>query len=137
MTGELILQGNVMWSYDHEVQDYTAVQKVVSGLSGIGGPLHNHDGLITLTDQAIVIQSPEDEDLLIPLSSLTQLYHGFDDVYTRYSVKNAGMFWQPLRVKFVQDNSGPVTLYLIIDYLFFYSQNHKWYDQITSMLQQY
>ena len=133
MAGELILQGNVMWSYDHEVQAFTVVQKVMSGLSGIGGPLHNHRGLIALTDQEIIIESDEDKNLLIPLSALTQLYHGFDDVYTRYSVKNAGMFWQPLRVSFVKDNQT-VTLYLIIDYLLFYSQNQNWYDHITSML---
>ena len=135
MAYDLILQGKVMWSFDHEVQEFTSAQKVMTGLTGIGGPLHNHNGLIALTDQELIIESNDDENLLIPLSSITQIYHGFDDVYTQHSVKNAGLFWQPLRLNFVGDNYQRVTIYLIIDYVLFYSHNQNWYVQLTAMLQ--
>lgn len=62
MAEEVVLQGKVMWSYDHEMMEFTSAQKLMTGLSGIGGPLHNHQGYITLTDEQILIEGPAGDD---------------------------------------------------------------------------
>ena len=136
MAVEFILQGKVIWSYDYEMTGFTPAQKLMTGLSGIGGPLHNHKGYIALTDEQILIEGNDnDENLIIPLTSINELYLGYDDIYTSYSVKNAGLFWQPLRLEYFGSNSQTNKIYLIIDYMGFYSHNQKWYDSLVSMLQ--
>lgn len=137
MQPEFIMQGNVMWSFDHEMAQVATGYKMMSGLSGIGGPLHNHRGLIALNNSELIIEGNSDDEndfLTIPLVTITQLYHGYDEVYEAYSVKNAGLFWQPLRIAF-HDMSGNIqTIYLIIDYFGIVTQNKKWYYALTELL---
>ena len=136
MPEEFVLQGKVMWSYDHEMAEFTSAQKVMTGLSGIGGPLHNHNGYITLTSEQVLIEGQErDDDLIIPLTAINQLYLGYDDVFTAYSVKNAGLFWQPLRLEYFGRNRQTNKVYLIIDHMVLYNHNKKWYETLISMLQ--
>lgn len=135
MPENFLLQGNVMWSYEEEIASLNSTDKMVSGLTGIGGPLHHHNGHIALTDEVLIIQDAnEDGGLTIPLSNITQLYLGFDDVYTNYSVKNFGLFWQPLRLEFTSTNYQPEKVYLVIDYALLYTKNQKWYNALTSIL---
>jgi hypothetical protein len=136
MADELILQGSVMWSFDYEVMEYTPGQKLISGLSGFGGPLHNHQGNIGLTDESIIIEADnDDEDLVISLSSINQVYLGYDDIYTAESVKNAGLFWKPLRLEYYSAAYQLQKIYLIIDYMGLYSHDKKWYETLVSMLE--
>lgn len=136
MSGEFILQGKVMWSFDHEIGAFSTTQKMLTGLSGIGGPLHAHNGNIALTSEQIIIEGLEnDEDLTIYLTAINELYLGFDDVYTVYSVKNAGLFWQPLRLEYFSNSYQTKTIYLIIEYNGLYAHNKKWYECLISMLQ--
>jgi hypothetical protein len=137
MAEEFVLQGKVMWSYDHEMIEFTSTQKLITGLSGIGGPLHNHQGYITLTDEQILIEGQEegDKDLNIPLGSINELYLGYDDVFTAGSVKNGGLFWSPLRIEYISNNYQTQKIYLIIDYMGLYSHNKRWYEALTTMLQ--
>ncbi|RFZ95623.1 hypothetical protein D0C36_08930 [Mucilaginibacter conchicola] len=135
MAQNFLLTGELMWSYEEEVAAITAAEKTMRGLTGLTGPMHHHSGTIALTEEYVLIESNADEDdLIIPLSSITQLYLGFDDVYTNYSVKNFGLFWQPLRLEFTNSHHQPEKVYLIIDYMMLYTQNKKWYDALTSIL---
>lgn len=136
MPEELILQGKAMWSYEYEMMDFTTAQKLMTGLSGIGAPLHNHKGNITLTSDHILIEGQVgDEDLIIPLTAINELYLGYDDIYTHYSVKNAGLFWQPLRLEYFSNSRQTNKIHLIIDHVVLYNHNKKWYEALISMLQ--
>jgi hypothetical protein len=136
MADGVVLQGKVMWSYDCEMVEFTSAQKLIAGLSGIGGPLHNHQGYITLTGEQILIEGQGgDGHLTIPLASINELYLGYDDVFTAGSVKNGGLFWQPLRLEYFSGNYQTNKVYLIIDYNGFYSHNKRWYETLISMLQ--
>lgn len=137
MQPKFIMQGNVMWSFDYEMVQVATGYKMMSGLSGIGGPIHHHRGLIALSNSELIIEGNIDNKndfLSIPLVAITQLYHGYDEVYEAYSVKNAGLFWQPLRISF-HDISGKIqTIYLIINYFGIVTQNKKWYYSLTELL---
>lgn len=132
-----IMQGRVMWSFDYEMAQMTTGYKMMSGLSGIGGPPHHHQGLIALNNSELIIEGEsdnEDDFLTLPLAAISQLYHGYDEVYEAYSVKNAGLFWQPLRITFNSGANETQTLYLIIDYFGLITQNKKWYYALTELL---
>lgn len=137
MQPEFIMQGNAMWSFDHEMAQVAAGYKMMSGLSGIGGPIHHHRGLIALNNSELIIEGDSDDEndfLSISLVAITQMYHGYDEVYEAYSVKNAGLFWQPLRITFYNKPNEIQTIYLIIDYFGMTTQNKKWYYALTELL---
>ncbi|MBL4679045.1 MAG: hypothetical protein JKY70_23060 [Mucilaginibacter sp.] len=135
MPENFLLTGKLMWSYQEEIASVTSAAKAMRGLTSIVGPLYHHSGTIALTHEHIWIEDrSDDDDLIIPLSFVTQLYLGFDSVYTNYSVKNFGLFWQPLRLEFTNANYQSETVYLIIDYHLLNTQNKKWYNALTSIL---
>jgi hypothetical protein len=74
---EVVLQGNVLWSYAHQIKERNTLNDLAYQFSGIR-PYHDNSGVITLTEAALIISGSE--NLQIPLSNISQLYLGFDDV---------------------------------------------------------
>lgn len=124
----IILTGRVLWSYDYELPEQTSLREIASHFSGIG-PFHAHQGEITLMTDRITLR--DESELHISLTDLEQLYMGFDENFPRSSVKNFGLFWQPLRLTL---HSGQ-QLYLIIDYNVLGSKNQLWFDTIKIILE--
>ncbi len=122
-----ILSANVLWSFDQEVIERNSVNDIGFHFTG-ALPFHRHGGEILLTENAINITG--EDQLQVLLGELTELYHGFDDIYTPSLSKNFGMFWKPLRLTL---NSGTL-LYLIIDYNMLGTKNKVWFDTLTNML---
>ena len=106
----ILMSGHVLWSYEDEVAQ-SGLREEISALFSLIKPLHHHEGEIALTDTNLII------NLNIPLGKLNQLYLGFDEVFKPTYVKNAGMFWQPLRLRY-NENDHLITVYLIIDHSF-------------------
>lgn len=126
-----ILQiGKVLWSYDHEIAGCTLVNETGT-LFSVTPPLHHREGEIILTTSTLTIDGYN--YLNIPLDQLDQIYLGFDDVYKRSLVKNNGIFWQPLRIRYkVAD--GYNTVYLVIDHSFWGTKNQLWFDTLKQLL---
>jgi len=106
------LKSNVIWSYDYELSSKDAISQIASMFSGVL-PVHDHEGEIILTDETLNIFG--DEDLVIRLSDIEQLYLGFDDAYPKHYIRNFGLFCQPLRIT---SNNGvrKTTIYLVLGY---------------------
>lgn len=122
-----VLTGKVYWSYDYEVRQKSPLDSIGVHFSAIP-PFHKHEGLITLTNDRIILSG--DEELKIPLANLESLYLGFDDTFTPSLVKNFGLFWQPLRLSL---QTGEV-IYVIIDHSMFGSKNQYWFDFLKTIL---
>lgn len=131
MAEQYILAGKALWCFEHELQQANLADEFRVMLS-FTLPLHYHEGQITLSEAAIIING--DVDLAIPLSSLEQLCLGFDDVYKRMYVKNGGLFWQPLKVSYTH-HAQTQSIYLIIDYNWFTVKNQLWYNTLTAMFE--
>lgn len=124
----VILEGNAYWGFDHELTTSPGWLKNFRGMFSLTSPLHSHNGLIRLTTTHLEFVG--DELLVIYLQSINEIYMGFDENYPASSVKNFGIFWQPLRLTF-DDNR---IIYLIIDYNGFTTSNQLWYDTFKSIL---
>lgn len=127
---ETYLKGNVLWSYDYELQQAGLTQEVAA-LFSFMSPVHHHAGQISLTNREILIEG--DISKTIPLSIVDQLYLGFDEVFKRSMVKNAGMLWQPLRLC-LSDRVGDETIYLIIDHGPLGAKNAAWFNILKELL---
>ncbi|MGN7784635.1 hypothetical protein ACTJIJ_08915 [Niabella sp. 22666] len=127
---QIILEGSALWSYDYEIVE-TGDRYI--GFSLIGGIPHHHKGDIVLADGGIITITG-DENIKIPLSSIREIYLGFDEVYKNIYVKNFGIFWQPLRIQYYITTNRLGTIYLVVDYGGMFNKNNKWYETITNIL---
>jgi len=135
METDFILQGKVLWSYADEYAQISESVKFTASLISLGSPLHNHAGYIALTENQLIIEGlNNDPDLTISLSTINEIYLGFDEVFTPASVKNLGALWQPLRINFYTGHSLE-TVYLIIDHNGLFTHNKTWYETLISILQ--
>lgn len=133
MLGHILLEGNLLWAYDYELEDKNPESKF-AGLFSFMKPLHNHEGLIVLSDNQISINS--DEQVSIALDSIDQLFLGFDELYPASSVRNWGAFWQPLRIEYSNTFIQTRKIYLVIGYNGIFAQNKIWYDTLKELLSQ-
>jgi hypothetical protein len=117
---KLLYQGTVYWSFVHEIEDMGIGERFFVRHVSFSAPLSKHQGVFYLSDRSIILES-EDQKVTIPLSKITQLYLGFDEVFSGSSVKNFGMFWQPLRIVYNDDE----VIYLIIDYKYGFAANKQ------------
>jgi hypothetical protein len=127
---EILLTGNVIWSYDFEISQRPPSRDLFIHVSGML-PLHSHQGEIILTAGGLSIVG--DVNLHINKNEFEQLYLGFDEVFTRIMVKNFGLFWQPLRIVF-NKNYHRKTIYLVIDYKMFSAKNKLWFSALQQVL---
>ncbi|WP_158799921.1 hypothetical protein [Pedobacter sp. L105] len=125
---ELIYQGNVYWAHAEEIEAMGISEKYIGRQFSFAPPLSRHKGQIYLFSNYILLEA--DEEVVIPLKDITQLYIGFDDVFTAASVKTFGMLWRPLRIIYGEN----LAVYLIIDYNYFTSNNSNFFTLVQDML---
>jgi len=136
MAEKFILQGNVKWSYDHELAGISRSKKILAGLVTSTPVLLRHNGYIALTTAELIIEGIEgDEDLIIPLDNVKQVYLGFDELFPVTAEKSLGMLWQPLRIEYYLSATETQYLYLIIDYNGIYTHDKEWFNTLISLLQ--
>ncbi|SDE90526.1 hypothetical protein SAMN05216464_110255 [Mucilaginibacter pineti] len=129
-TMQILQIGKAMWSYDYEIAALTLVDEA-GALFSLTPPPHHREGEILLTNASLVIDGYN--YLNIPLNSLEQVYLGFDEIYKRSLVKNNGMFWQPLRLRYKVGNDTHI-VYIIVDHTFWGTKNQQWFNTLKQML---
>ncbi|WP_316848205.1 hypothetical protein [Pedobacter psychrodurus] len=129
-----MLEGNVLWSYDHELTNEKSSSwiKKIAGLFSFLKPIHNHEGSILLASNGLFITG--DEQLELPLSNIEEVYMGFDDLFPASSAKNFGAFWQPIRIRSTISRSESQTVYLVINHTGIFSDNQTWFNTLISLL---
>lgn len=135
MPTQFLLQGTAKWSYDHELAEISSSRKILAGMVSGVQALQHHQGNIALSTTALIIEGiNDDEDLIIPLSNMKQLYIGFDDLFPVTAVKSLGILWQPLRIEYYVTASETKRIYLIIDFNGVYTHDKEWFNTLTEML---
>ena len=134
MVAQKMLEGNVLWSYDHELtnEEGSSWVKKIAGLFSFLKPIHNHEGNILLASNGLFITG--DEQLELPLSHIEEVYMGFDDLFPASSAKNFGAFWQPIRIRSTVSRSESQTVYLVINHTGIFSDNQTWFNTLISLL---
>lgn len=125
---QLYFEGNVLWIHDYEIKNMKYNERFTIRHFSFTPPLSRHSGTILLTENAIVLDG--DENLVVPLETIEQLYYGYDDLYTAASVKNFGVFWKPLRIR----QGAKDYTYLIINYRYFNTSNEQFLTLLKDLL---
>jgi len=134
MVAQKMLEGNVLWSYDHELDGEKEFGwlKRIAGMFSFLKPMYKHEGNILLASNGLFITG--DEQLELPLSHIEEVYMGFDDLFPASSVKNFGAFWQPIRIKSTVSRTESQTVYLVINHTGIFSDNKTWFNTLISLL---
>ncbi|WP_293312102.1 hypothetical protein [Pedobacter sp. UBA5917] len=133
MVAQKMLEGNVLWSYDHELTEKSSSWfKKIANFFSFLTPQHNHEGNILLASNGLFITG--DEQLEVPLSNIEEVYMGFDDLFPASSAKNFGLFWQPIRIRSTISRSESQTVYLVINHTGIFSDNQTWFNTLISLL---
>lgn len=126
---KILLEDEALWCFDTELFLRDKSRDALHGVSGVK-PFHAHSGNIVLNNEGIQLtENGVPEHYL--LSSVTQLYLGFDDLYIPALVKNYGLFWKPLRITFQNSQK----LYLITGYNFITTKNQLWFKTIKELIE--
>lgn len=125
-----LLEGEIIWTFDHELEGHES-RRALAGFFSFNELPQSGRGPAILTNTEILIGG--DDGLRIPLTSISQLYLGFDELYPSSSVKNFGAFWQPLRIKYSTSDNQQSTVYLVTDYNGIFTSNQVWYDTLVSL----
>jgi len=124
----LLFESKALWIHDYEISAMSYDERFTIRHFSSVPPLSKHDGFIRLSETEIVLEG--DEDRIIPLASVTELYHGFDELYPASSVKNFGAFWKPLRIKHGYGNCT----YFILNHGLFGTSNAHFLDLLKDLL---
>lgn len=116
----ILYTGTVYWAFDYEIEEMHQGERYFIRHLSFSAPLSRHQGNFYLTDNSIILESAAG-NITIRLSEITQLYLGFDEIYSANSVKNFGLSWQPLRIIFKDDQ----VIYLVIDYRYGFTANNQ------------
>ncbi|MFC6101101.1 hypothetical protein [Olivibacter domesticus] len=125
---QVLFENQALWIHDFEIQNMNYDERFSIRHFSFVPPLSKHSGNILLTEAEIILYG--DEATNISLRNITELYYGFDELYTASSVKNFGIFWKPLRIKYNLYN----VIYLIVNYRHFYTSNEQFLSILKDML---
>ena len=103
-------------------------------------PPHRYKGAIanmgnTLTFLGIDTQEEKEVEIIINSDDIAQLYHGYDQVFNRWTVYGGGLWWAPIRLQF--DSStyyGENDLYLVTGFSGLNSSNKLFYEELKAWL---
>ena len=124
----ILYEGIVYWAYDYEITSMNYAERYFIRHLSLSAPLSKHRGNFYLTSNSIIVEEDENE-LTIKLTDISQLYLGYDNVYSSSSAKNFGLFWKPLRIE-LEDET---IVYLVVDYRNGFSQNATIFELLKEL----
>lgn len=134
MVAQKILEGNVLWSFDHELENKNNagfIRKLLS-LFPFFKSKHKHQGEILLASNGIFISG--DEQLELPLTHIKEVYMGFDDLFPATAINSLALFWQPIRIRSIINRHQTQTVYMVINRNGFFSDNQTWFNALITLL---
>ncbi len=88
--------------------------------TGFAKPLHRYEGELSLMNDRLVFYGNDKKKkqryhLQIKKKDVTDIFHGFDNVFKRREDRALGLSFKPLRINFVKNGSS-TAIYLIIEF---------------------
>ena len=102
-------------------------------------PPYRFHGEISLDHDGILFQGMDDykdsdTEFKIKKDSITQLYHGYDEVFNRYQTRDFGMSYAPIRMQIEKGNEEMNHLYVISNYNGVTSSNLELFETLKTWL---
>lgn len=132
----MILSALLIFQEEFEKRNF--IDWMISHVSG-SLPPHRYKGHVELTGRFIKFIGIDtllnvETDILINISSITEVFHGYDDTYTIFQTRGLGLAWAPVRVKFTGDDTQEKVAYFITGYDQWETANKEFYALLVHWL---
>jgi len=134
-----------LMAYEEDVKNRSFLDWIKAHTSGFK-PIHRYEGVFELRDEEIVFEGKDVKEgeeiyLKIPIKNITDVYLGWDDVFTGFPLSRAGdraYPWnKPLRLRY-QSSEGERTLYFFVNFHHKYgirtSNNKEVYERLKKFI---
>jgi hypothetical protein len=127
----------VLWAFAEDVKTRTWADWLLAHTSFLK-PLHRYEGMLTIHADRLQFvgwdkRNAKEVSLEIYKYQITQLFHGFDKVFSIMETRGLGLGGWPLRVTFMQNNSEE-NLYLITNFRFGWWSNKECFEFLKMWL---
>ena len=136
---------NSLMAYEEDIKNRSLLDWLKAHTSGFK-PLHRYEGVFELYEGKIVFDGKDVKEdrrfrLEIPIKSISDLYLGWDEVFTGFPLSRAGdraYPWnKPLRIRY-RSEEGEKTIYLFVHFHRKWgirtSDNREVYKKLNEML---
>lgn len=124
--------------FQEEFEKRNLIDWMISHVSG-SLPPHRYKGHAELTGWSIKFMGIDtllnvETDILIDRSSITEVFHGYDEIYTIFQTRGLGLTWAPVRVKYTADDLQEKAVYFITGYDHGETTNKEFYAMLVQWL---
>ena len=136
---------NSLMAYEEDIKNRTLLDWLKAHTSGFK-PLHGYEGVFELDEDKIVFDGKDVKEgkkfrLEIPIKSISDVYLGWDEIFTGFPLSRAGdraYPWnKPLRIRYRLEQ-GEKTIYLFVNFHRKWgmrtSDNKEVYTKLNEML---
>jgi hypothetical protein len=133
----MILESPALIAFSEDIKNRSFSDWIIAHTSFMY-PLHAYSGTIKIEGNIFLFNGIEKKTgqefhHRIFRNEIEEVYHGFDDVFTRFETRNLGFGWKPLRITYIQ-KSASVQLYLIVNYALGRTDNAIWFETLKNWL---
>jgi hypothetical protein len=121
-----------------DMQKRSFLDWLVSHTAGFLPP-HRYKGMLDITDaflkfEGIDSRTSEETELIFPKATITEVYHGYDKIYSIFQTRGLGLTWAPVRLKIEERPDISRWFYLIAGYDTLNTLNRDFYTYLTIWL---
>ena len=115
----VIKETSSLLAFEEDIRNRGFIDWVVAH-TGFAKPLHRYEGKLSLMNDRLVFYGNDKKKkrryhLQINKKDVTDIFHGFDNVFKRREDRALGLSFKPLRINFVKNGSS-TAIYLIIEF---------------------
>ena len=115
----VINETNTLMAFEEDIRNRGFIDWLVAH-TGFAKPLHRYEGKLSLMNDRLVFYGNDKKKkqryhLQIKKKDVTDIFHGFDNVFKRREDRNFGLSFKPLKINFMK-NGSPTAIYLIIEF---------------------
>lgn len=124
--------------FEEELEKRSFLEWLASHVAG-SLPPHRYLGNVELTGRFIKFigkdtQLNAETDIFIERSSITEVYHGYDDTYNIFQGRGIGLIWAPVRIKFKDASDLEKVAYFIVGYNSWGTSDKEFYTLLVKWL---
>ncbi|WBL26776.1 hypothetical protein [Zunongwangia sp. HGR-M22] len=129
---------NLLIIYDTDFKKRNWLDWIISH-SMFSPPIHRYSGRAEILSDHFIFrgfdkQKDENVEIVLYRHLITQLYLGYDKIYSRFQVRSS-FFWQPIRIQYQNGSQEkPEYIYLISNYNHFSTSNKELFEALKIWL---
>lgn len=124
--------------FDKDFEKRTWIDWIKDHIS-LAPPPHRFHGKISIEHDGILFEGIDEyqnttSGFKIKKELISQLYHGYDEMFNKFQTRGFGMSYAPVRIKIENERNGSENLYLVSNFNGVFSSNQELFEILKTWL---